>query len=41
MAARQRPRLVDVFPDLAADIIALLRAEDENDPLWVTSPRVV
>ncbi|MFF3440052.1 hypothetical protein [Streptosporangium sp. NPDC002721] len=27
------PRLMDVFPGLVTDIVALLRAEDENDPL--------
>ncbi|MER6950710.1 hypothetical protein ABT294_42500 [Nonomuraea sp. NPDC000554] len=33
MAAAHHPRLAEVFPGLAADIIALLRAEDEGDPL--------
>ncbi|GLX09846.1 hypothetical protein [Microbispora sp. NBRC 16548] len=32
MTAGQHPRLADVFPDLTAEIISLLR-EDENDPL--------
>ncbi|GII52404.1 hypothetical protein Pth03_07930 [Planotetraspora thailandica] len=33
MTAGQHPHLVDVFPDLTADIIALLRVQNENDPL--------
>lgn len=33
MTAGQRPRLADVFPDLAADIVALLRAGNDGDPL--------
>ncbi|WP_433513648.1 hypothetical protein ACQP2T_60530 [Nonomuraea sp. CA-143628] len=33
MTDRQHLRLVEAFPELAADIVALLYAEDENHPL--------
>lgn len=33
MTAGQHPLLVDVFPDLVADIVVLLHAEDEDDSL--------
>ncbi|TQS18091.1 hypothetical protein [Microbispora hainanensis] len=33
MTAEPHPRLTDVFPDLAAEIITLLREQDESDPL--------
>ncbi|MBO4273026.1 hypothetical protein [Microbispora triticiradicis] len=33
MTTEPHPRLADVFPDLATEIITLLREQDENDPL--------
>ncbi|MFI6451792.1 hypothetical protein ACIBF6_09580 [Streptosporangium amethystogenes] len=33
MTVGRYPRLVHVFPELAADIVTLLRAEDENHSL--------
>jgi hypothetical protein len=36
MTGHQHPRMADVFPDLTADIVRLLRATDPDDPLAET-----
>lgn len=33
MTAGQHPRLADAFPDLTAEIITLMREQNQNDPL--------